>query len=34
MYYIIIPFRNNPNEQRDKHLRYFIEHSVPLFKKY
>lgn len=33
MYYIIIPFRNNPNEQRDKHLRYFIQNSVPLFKK-
>lgn len=33
MYYIIIPFRNNPNEQRDTHLRYFIDHSVPLFKK-
>lgn len=33
MYYIIIPFRNNSSENRDKHLKYFIENTIPLFEK-
>lgn len=33
MYYIIIPFRENPKEQRNIHKKYFIENTVPLLKK-
>lgn len=33
MYYIIIPYRDNPQEKRDFHKKYFIENTVPLLEK-
>ena len=33
MYYIIIPYRDNPIENREFHKNFFIENTVPLLKK-
>ena len=33
MHYIIIPYRDNPNENREKHKNFFIKNSIPLLKK-
>lgn len=33
MYYIIIPYRDNPIENREYHKNFFIENTVPLLKK-
>ena len=33
MHYIIIPYRDNPKENREYHKNYFIKNSVPLLKK-
>lgn len=33
MYYIIIPYRDNPNENRSYHKNFFISNTVPLLKK-